>query len=874
MPNLRRAGKRSALRITLIYLITGGLWIAFSDRILLELLPNLPQLSYVQTIKGIIYVLATAALLHVLILHTITLLEATETATRIEKAKLKAVLENTTDLIWSVDRDYRLIAFNTACEQHFSPLLGVPLKTGMPFLTVLPTPMRPMMQTAFERTLQGERVTLAHPHHFGEPPRHFEIYCNPIHTNGDITGIASFARDITEREQMLAALRNSEARHRAISETISDFAYGMRLAPDGTLQWDWLVGAYDHITGYTIEEITSEQAWEKIIHPDDFPILRAANRAALMGKSAVHEIRIRTKSGATHWIQVHVRPIWDDPHLQIVQLVSAAQDITREHATREALRDSEAKYRTLFETSTDAIFLETLEGQVLDCNSAALTLYGYTAEEMFTLNVTDLVPKEIAVQLPRIITEELLQGSIFVEAMGKRKNGTVFPTEVNIRQAMIGDSKLVIVYVRDITERHRAQAALKKERTLLAERVAERTADLQAANMALAQASRTKDEFLANMSHELRTPLNAILGLTEALQEYVYGMLNETQSRALQQVQESGHDLLAIINDILDLSKIEAGKLTLDIGPVELETVCQASLRTVRQAAHAKHLNITYTTAPDIGIIQADGRLLKQILVNLLSNAIKFTPAGGTVGLDVSTDTTAPSLICCVWDTGIGIAVENQTRIFEPFVQVDSSLSRQYGGTGLGLALVHKLVQLHNGEITVTSEPGGGSRFTIYLPWQHTTPAYEVLLDLTPPPPTVARPARTSPEGTPAPHVLIVEDNAITLQTLRDYLQAYGYTVTCATDGLDAIEKALQELPALILMDIELPRLDGWDAIRRLRERPELADTPIVALTALAMPGDRERCITVGASAYLSKPVSLRRLTHVIREQLSVRREP
>ena len=272
-----------------------------------------------------------------------------------------------------------------------------------------------------------------------------------------------------------------------------------------------------------------------------------------------------------------------------------------------------------------------------------------------------------------------------------------------------------------IRERDQAEEALREERATLAQRVAERTAELSRANAELERASRLKDEFLANMSHELRTPLNAILGMSEALQEQVYGPLNDKQSRSLRTVEQSGRHLLSLINDILDVSKIEAGKVELEIGSVSVEAVSQASLGLIKQAAHEKRItvNADFDNAPMT--IQADERRLKQILVNLLTNAVKFTPEGGAMGLEVSGDAGEGMVHFSVWDTGIGISQEDMAKLFKPFVQLDSSLSRQHSGTGLGLALVSRLTESHGGRVSLESKEGQGTRFTVSLPWEEGT---------------------------------------------------------------------------------------------------------------------------------------------------------
>jgi CheY-like chemotaxis protein len=395
---------------------------------------------------------------------------------------------------------------------------------------------------------------------------------------------------------------------------------------------------------------------------------------------------------------------------------------------------------------------------------------------------------------------------------------------------------------------------------------------LSAANAELARAARLKDEFLASMSHELRTPLNAVLGLSEALQEQLYGPLNERQHKSLRSIEKSGRHLLALINDILDVSKIEAGKLGLEIGPVSVELVCQASLGLIKQAAQKKRLKVSSSFDSAVEIVQADQRRLKQILVNLLSNAVKFTPEGGAISLEVVGDVEREVVHFTVWDTGIGISPEEMGRLFQPFVQLDSSLSRQYTGTGLGLALVRRLTELHGGGVSVKSKIGKGSRFTVSLPWQapavSVEPVGEPELAEAGTPLAVAAAQRPGAEW---PLILLAEDNEDSIATLSDYLLAKGYRVVVTREGAEAIQRAKEERPDLILMDIQMAGMDGLEATRRLRAdaAQSVATVPIIALTALAMPGDRERCLAAGVNEYLSKPVSLKGLVKVIEVQLN-----
>jgi signal transduction histidine kinase/CheY-like chemotaxis protein len=399
----------------------------------------------------------------------------------------------------------------------------------------------------------------------------------------------------------------------------------------------------------------------------------------------------------------------------------------------------------------------------------------------------------------------------------------------------------------------------------LEQRVRERTADLSRVNADLAQAVRVKDEFLASMSHELRTPLTGILGLSEALQLKVYGELSEKQGKTLKTIEESGRHLLDLINDILDLSKIEAGKLELQFAPCSLADICQASLQLIRGMAQKKNQRVHYTPTAEPIIIHVDARRLKQLLVNLLSNAIKFTPQNGELGLEVKTSESGRKFELTVWDKGIGIDSGNLQNIFKPFVQLDSGLAREYSGTGLGLALVKRLTELHNGGIEVESRVGGGSRFTVVLPRspENTVPI-----------PSIARRATGGlvppPDPSKTPLVMFADDNELVLQMVADFLEAMQYRVIKVHSGTELIEQASKLHPDIMLVDIQMPGIGGLETIRRIRSHPDplVVGTPVIAVTALAMPADRERCLDAGANDYMSKPLKLKALAVAIQKLL------
>ena len=415
----------------------------------------------------------------------------------------------------------------------------------------------------------------------------------------------------------------------------------------------------------------------------------------------------------------------------------------------------------------------------------------------------------------------------------------------------------IILFSEVITERKQIQDDMRLLNVSLEQRVTERTMELSYAN-------RAKDEFLANMSHELRTPLNAILGLSESLLEQRRGLLNERQIQSIELIASSGKHLLNLINDILEVSKIEAGKLDLHIDIVSIKELCSSSLNFIKELALKKLITVDFKCDESISTLQADPQRVKQVLINLLTNAVKFTPERGRVGLEVSINASRDLILFSVTDTGIGIAVEDLKKLFTPFSQLDSSLARQYAGTGLGLALVQKLTEAHGGSVQVQSELGMGSRFTVILPLSQNFCEAAVDDGRTPLIKTDQDPGTTPGVSPHSTVVLLAEDNQINSDMMLTYLESYGYTVLVAQNGEEVLQKVEDTTPDIILMDIQMPKMDGLETTHRLRQDPRFAATPIIALTALVMSGDRERCFEAGVNEYLSKPVNLKDLVSMI----------
>jgi PAS domain S-box-containing protein len=548
---------------------------------------------------------------------------------------------------------------------------------------------------------------------------------------------------------------------------------------------------------------------------------------------------------------------------KLARFIPAIERELRDAEARRSRREAESRYQLLVERLPIIVYVSPVDNvlHTTYVSPQIQTILGYTAEEWLAdpeFWQTRLHPNDREGVL-HTVAESARTGepsSMEYRMLARDGNMVWFHDQA----VLLRDDKGQPLYWQgikvDVSTRKQAEAEILQLNAELERRVENRTRELE-------RALRAKDAFLASMSHELRTPLNAILGLSESLAENVAGPLNEKQQRYVKTISESGNHLLSLINDILDLARIESGQVVLNITEVHLQQVCQASLRMINQLAHKKEQEVSLEVEGDIDSIWVDERRLKQILVNLLSNAVKFTPAGGKLGLKVHADPAEKRVMFTVWDNGIGISENDFTRLFRPFVQLDSSLSREAPGTGLGLALVAQMVRLHGGNVSLESKLNEGSRFTVTLPWE---PALATDAELRMKSTGKFRAIRS--EAGDRPIILLIEDTRDTTVMVTDYLQMAGYQVLSARDALTGLDLAKRTRPDLILMDIHLPGMDGLEATRRLRADAEFRTLPIIALTALAMPGDRERCLAAGATDYVTKPVSLKKLAAMIDDYL------
>lgn len=604
--------------------------------------------------------------------------------------------------------------------------------------------------------------------------------------------------------------------------------------------------SWERTLGFTQAELKSKPYLE-FIHPEDRRATTAqATRLENSEVTFAFENRYLCKDGSYKWLS------WNaisTPEKKVIY--AAARNITEQKQAEQQLRETEERHRKLFDNNPHPTWVydrETL--RFLAVNQATVEKYGYSKDELLAMTIKDIRPPE---DVPRLLesVSTLRDG---IEKFGvwqhRRRDGSKIDAEItSYAMSFAGRAAEVVVAV-DVTQRKRDEAEKRK----YTEKLAGSNRELELRNREVERATHLKSKFLASMSHELRTPLNAIVGFSDLLADESPGALNPKQKRFIGHIKQGSTHLLQLINDILDLSKIEAGQLELRSEEFLVQHALPEVLSTIDPLAMAKNIRVKQKVESK-SLVKADRVRFKQILYNLLSNAVKFTPRDGEINIECVDDWDFVSV--SVTDTGIGIRPEDQQVVFEEFRQVEGNAESNHHGTGLGLAITKRLVEQQGGRITLTSELGKGSRFTFTIP--AVEPGAEVHPSEEP-----VKASITAASGRLTPLVLIVDDEVPARELLSSYLEP-EYRVAAVESGALALSEALRLRPDAITLDVMMPGSNGFETLVALRKNPQTASIPVIILSIV---DQKQVGFALGADDYLIKPVRKSALLETIRRHV------
>ena len=783
-------------------------------------------------------------------------------------ALLAATLNSTADGILVIRSDHQVLAIN----DRFRRMWQLP-----PELTAT-TDSEALHRHALAQ-LQQPRATLwsvadaAAPTTLGEDHitcadgRVFERYAQPFAHDGQRAWLWSF-RDVTRRHQTEQALSASEQRLRLTQEGAEMGIWEWSVADGAT----YLSPACLRLFGLGVGETCSFERWRALVHAEDWPKIKA-EWAEHVARSEPFEVeyRLRLPSGLNRWLVAKGRA-HHGPDGQVQRLAGIVLDISERKAAQELAH----KLSQAVEQSPISIVITDLDARVEYVNEASVRTTGYSRNELLGANPRLLQSGRAPVGGFEQIWAELTAGQPWTgELHNRRKDGTLYVENATIAPLRAFDGRIThyIGIKADITEKTQLLEELAGHRLHLEDLVEARTRELAQARDRAEAANQSKSTFLANMSHEIRTPMNAIIGLTHLMaRDAQDGTLRDR----LRKLDSAAKHLLQVINDILDLSKIEAGKMVLVDIEFSRDSLLSDALEMVKADAAHKGLDLILEAGDLPERLRGDPKRLLQALINLLGNAVKFTEQGWVRlnGLVLATEGERLHLRFEVQDTGPGVAYEHQALLFQAFAQADNSTTRRHGGTGLGLALTRHLAQSMGGDVGLRSQPGQGATFW-FTAW--VTRAAGVA-------PARSQPrlgraddasrqvALTAEAQLRSQHrgkrVLVAEDNPVNRELACELLRLVGLDVAVACDGREAVDLALAERFDLLLMDMQMPVLDGVSATRRIREQQGYA-LPIVAMTANAFEEDRQACLDAGMDDHIGKPVDPDRLYAVLLRWLS-----
>lgn len=753
------------------------------------------------------------------------------------------------------DTEGNILYGNRAAEEIFG--WNFAELRGRSWRVLVPEDIQPQIEGVAAALLRGERQASINENRRADGQR---IWCEwhntPLRdTDGTIIGFTSLVQEVTERFALQQALERSEARYRGLVEHSPLMIYSCDLE-----------GRFTYVNPRACEIIGLQAStllglrYLDLIAPEERSRVQRFYLRQFLGRIPHTELvfSVCLSNGRRIWLRQRCSLVWEGD--RIVGFHCLAEDITETYLTRQALEDRERRYQALFEHAPDPVLLLDSSGRVLETNPRALSVLGYTTEELYGRPLSSLQAISRSAQEPSL--DQLLGSDaelVEQELTFCRRDGRLFIANLRASRLQLGRETVWQVFLHDVTELRLATAELMAQKLQL-----EETARLaQALAQQAEAANRAKSAFLATMSHEIRTPLNGILGYLSLIADRAYRN-EEELDEYVEGARQSAETLLSLINDILDLSKIESGRLTLEVLPFNLEGLLREVLDVLEPMVRQKGLDVGCILPASLPEqVHGDPARVRQVLLNLVSNAIKFTHTGRVLIWveHLREEADRIWLRINVQDTGIGIPPERLPYLFEPFEQGGPEVTRQYGGTGLGLAISKRLVALMGGEIGVESEPGRGSTFWFTLPLQR-----------------AVEEVPQEERALAGYRLLVIDDHPTNRNMLVRMLSALGAeaeAVSTGRAGLRALRQALDTGRPFdgVLLDLNMPDWDGYDTARAIRAEPRLREVPIVILSSSAVL-DLPRLASLGVHYYLLKPVRSVELVHRLRQLLPpLRRE-
>ncbi|GAB3252865.1 PAS domain-containing hybrid sensor histidine kinase/response regulator [Chitinimonas naiadis] len=857
----------AARRLALIYAAFASLWILFSDALVASVWRDPESIHWISTLKGWFFVLITSFMLFGLVRRSLTqtiALTQRELKAQTEKAQalqlLASIVDHSTDAIFAKDLAGRYIVFNRETARVFGKkaedalgsddnALFPPAQAQIVRDNDLRVVTEDRVHTYEERvsTVDGDRIYLA-----TKGPLRNEF--------GQIIGLFGVSRDITEREQMSHALREREIFTRAVLDSVS--AEIAVLDQSGIIiavnePWRRFTARSAPTNNHFGVDVGSSYL-EAYLPKVDLGLelslkVRHGINAVLSGAENSFNTEFTDDStDRKRWLSMNVTPLGNDLRGAVVVHI----DITSRKNAESELQ----KLSLALEQSPVSILITDVDAHVEYVNEAFIRNTGYDRGEVIgktpgLLNYGGNPPERFAAIWDTLSKGEIWRGEI----QNKRKDGSEYTDFAIITPLRQPDGQIshYVAVQEDITDRKRIREELDQHRHHLEELVVQRTSQLATARQQAEAANHAKSAFLANMSHEIRTPMNAILGLTHILRRNQPTLL---QAEQLDKIDTAGRHLMTLINDILDLSKIEAGRLQLEYTNFELGGLLENVHSIIGDAAEAKGLRLSIDCAGIPIWLCGDPTRLKQALLNYAGNAVKYTETGA-VTIRVSQFESSDDhveLRVEVEDTGVGIDNIDITRLFEAFEQADDSTTRKYGGTGLGLAITRRLVNMMGGATGAYSNKPKGSVFWFTVRMKRGEPIASTAIFTPSKAETVLR------EYHAGTRVLLVDDSPVNREVALHMLHAIDFSVDVAKDGLEAVVAAEQGHFELVLMDVQMPNMDGTNAARIIRQLPGWQTIPIIAMTALAFDQDKSACIAAGMNDFVTKPVDINELYRVL----------